>query len=105
MVRVAGIYQWKEGARFNHQYYTTRHMELTYRLLTPFGLIRLESDRAVINDSAEEGEIIATSHAYFDTVEQAHAALAATGDELMADVSNYTTLQPQVYIGVVTSHT
>ena len=45
MVRVTGFYRWKAGAHFDHDYYRTKHMPFVRQLLTPFGLLRLESDQ------------------------------------------------------------
>jgi len=104
MIRAVGLYRWKENARFDHAYYSTDHMDLTRRLLAPLGLIRLESDRGITSDPPAEGQMVAISHAFFNSIEEAQTALSAVGDELMADVSKYTNLQPEVHMTTVTEH-
>jgi len=104
MVRVIGLYRWLDGATFDHEYYNSKHMQLTLKLLSPRGLVRLESDRYLAAAPPIAGDIIAASNAYFPSIEAARAALTAAGGELMADVPKYTTLRPQLHFVAVTSH-
>ena len=104
MVRVLGIYRWKNGASFNHEYYNTTHMEITKNALLKFGLVRLESDSFHIDGEAKEGDLIAASNAYFDDIGSAMKAMSEAGDELLADLSNYTTLQPDIKLTKVSIH-
>lgn len=104
MIRVIGFYRWVEGASFDHEYYNNTHMALTREQLMPLGLVRLESDRFVSAAAPKPGEIVAASHAYFENITQAQAALASAGKIIMSDVPNYTTLIPEIRISVVTPH-
>jgi len=103
MVRVTGFYFWRDGATFDHDYYAGPHMALTREQLAPYGLCRLESDR-VLGAQPKAGDLIAASHAYFESAAAAQAPLAAVGKILLADVPKYTTLAPQMVIAAVTSH-
>jgi uncharacterized protein (TIGR02118 family) len=103
MIRVIGFYRWKEGATFNHDYYHSAHMKLTRELLQPVGLVRLESDRYLSPKPPREGELIAASNAYFESVETAQA-MAAVGAQLMSDVPKYTSLTPEIRLAAVNSH-
>ncbi|MCX7219464.1 MAG: EthD family reductase [Burkholderiales bacterium] len=102
MIRVIGFYRWQEGAHFDDAYYNGAHMHLTQQALSPHGLLRLESDRYLSNKAPLVGEIIAASNAYFATVEEAQAAMAAVGAILMADLAQYTNLRPEIRMSVVT---
>ncbi len=104
MLRVIGFYRWSEGATFDHEYYNSKHMRLTQRLLAPHGLVRLESDRYLLSASPVSGQIIAASNAYFSSESSAQAAMAAAGSALMADVANYTDLKPELHFVDVVSH-
>lgn len=104
MIRVTGFYRWQEGASFNHEYYHGEHMRHANALLSPQGLVRLESDRFLSAKPPVVGEIVAASNAYFPTVEVAQAALAVASAALIADVANYTSLKPEIHFSVVTSH-
>lgn len=103
MVRVRGFYFWREGASLDYEYYAGPHMALTRQLLTPRGLCRLESDRFVASPP-KAGDLIAASHAYFDSLAEAQTALAAAETALLADVRKYTALSPELKVSVVTSH-
>jgi uncharacterized protein (TIGR02118 family) len=104
MIRVIGFYRWKEGATFDHDYYHSAHMKLTRELLQPLGLVRLESDRYLFPKPPRDGEVIAASNAYFESVEAAQTAMAAVGAQLMSDVPKYTNLTPEVRLADVSAH-
>jgi uncharacterized protein (TIGR02118 family) len=104
MIRVVGFYRWKEGAMFDHDYYHSSHMKLTRELLQPLGLVRLESDRYLLSKPPRDGDVVAASNAYFESVETAQAAMASVGAQLMADVPKYTTLTPEIRLAAVNSH-
>ncbi len=104
MIRVIGFYRWTSGAVFDHDYYHSQHMKLTRELLQPFGLIRLESDRYLSPKAPRDGDVIAASNAYFETIEAAQTAMAAVGTQLMSDVPKYTTLTPEVRMASVNPH-
>jgi uncharacterized protein (TIGR02118 family) len=103
MVRVTAFYRWRDGATFDHEYYVARHMTLARELLGPHGLRRLESDRA-ISTPTKPGDLIAATHAYFDTVPEAQNALVAVGKPLLEDLPHYSTLVPEIAVSIVTSH-
>ncbi len=104
MIRVIGNYRWFDGAHFDHVKYRDSHMPLTTKLLEPLGLRRLESDQSFIGQEPKPGQIIASSVAYFDSVQDAHAALTSVGKELMADVAEYSNISPELHIAVVSQH-
>ena len=104
MIRVIGFYRWSEGAIFDHEYYNSQHMRLTKESLAPHGLLRLESDRYVSPKPPVAGEIIAASSAYFASLESAQTAMAEVGAILLADVSKYTDLKPEVRLAMVATH-
>ncbi len=104
MIRVTGFYRWKAGAHFNHDYYRTEHLPFARKLLTPFGLIRLESDQFLTGPELEDGAIIAATYAYFESAAAAQEALAASGQDLLKSVPNYSNITPQLVMSVVTTH-
>jgi uncharacterized protein (TIGR02118 family) len=104
MVRVTGFYRWKAGAHFDHEYYRTEHLPLAKRLLTPFGLLRLESDQFLTGPEPRDGDIIAATYAYFENAAAAREALGATGSDLLTSVPHYSNITPQLVMSVVTTH-
>lgn len=103
MYKVTAVYRWRSGATFDHDYYKSRHLQLTHALLDPLGLQSFECEQVLLRGSPQDGQAVAVSNAYFATLEQAHAALAKAGGALLADVSNYSNLQPEIHISVVTT--
>jgi len=104
MIRIIAFYRWREGASFNHDYYNSEHMRITKELLTPLGLVGLESDRYIAATPPAVGDVVAATNAYFPSMEVAKAALAAVGAALLADVANYTNIKPEMRFAEVTSH-
>ena len=104
MIRVIGLYRWTDGAVFDHDYYNSKHMELTRELLAPRGLVRLESDQYFSVAPPKNGDVIAASHAYFASPEEAKNAMTSAAAALMADVPKYTNLKPEILFGSVVSH-
>ena len=104
MIKVTGIYRWRDGATFDHSYYEREHMRITRDLLAPLGLVRLESDRMVHAREPVPGQVVAISHAYFASLPEAQAAVRQAGAALMADVPRYTNLQPETHFSEVRTH-
>lgn len=102
MVRVIAFYRWRSGAAFDHDYYGSKYMSLVRQLLIPYGLLRLECDRYLVAEPCKEGEIIAATHAFFPSTAAAQAALRAVGGVLQSHVSEYTNLQPEIKLSLVT---
>ncbi|QNP60123.1 EthD family reductase [Paenacidovorax monticola] len=104
MIKVTGIYRWREGATFDHAYYEHEHMRITREALAPLGLMRLESDRMLHARDPGPGQVVAISHAYFASLPEAQAAVRQAGATLMADVPRYTNLQPETHFSEVRTH-
>lgn len=104
LAKVTGIYRWADGAHFDHDYYGSAHARLTTELLAPLGLLRFESDRTVLSGPPQSGVVIATSNAYFASVNEARAALARAGAALAADLPQYTNIRPALHISEVLVH-
>ena len=104
MMRVTGFYRWAEGAHFDHAYFNAEHGRITREALRSLGLLRLESDQFLSPKAPVVGEIVASTNAYFADLATAQTALAKAGGVLMADVPNYTNLQPEIRFSKVSSH-
>ena len=96
MVRVTALYMNGEGARFDHSYYRSVHLPLTERLMGPMGLLWVEGDLPLPRPDGRPSTLLAQTHAYFATEDEARAAVAATIRELAADVPNYTNVTPRL---------
>ena len=104
MIKVTVLYRWREGASFNHDYYHGEHMRVARDALDPLGLVRLESDRVLYPGAPRPGQVVALTHAFFETLPQAQAAAQRAAPALMADIPNYTTLQPESHFAQMQHH-
>ena len=86
MIKVSVFYPKTEGASFDHDYYREKHVPLC---VTSWGLSGAEIDKGV------DGPYEAAVHFKFDSMEALGAAMGNPGTaDVMADVANYTTIQP-----------
>jgi uncharacterized protein (TIGR02118 family) len=86
MIRLSVFYPKTEGATFDHDYYRDKHVPLAAQT---WGLSGAEIDKGV------DGPYEAAVHFKFESLEAVQAAMGSpdTG-KVLADVANYTTIQP-----------
>ena len=88
MIRFSVMYPRLEGARFDHDYYSTHHVPLAQRA---WGVDHADIDRGI------SGPFVAAAHFTFESASELRAALATPASaELTADRSNYTDIEPVV---------
>jgi uncharacterized protein (TIGR02118 family) len=86
MIRFSVFYPTTEGASFDHDYYANKHVPLAMKT---WGI----SDALI--EKGLNGPYVAAVHFTFDSPEAMQAAMGAPGTgDVMADVANYTTIQP-----------
>lgn len=98
MIRFTALYPRRDGGRFDHDYYENEHRELVLERLSPLGLVRVEMDRGVAEADGGEPPFTAAGHLYFESLEELQDALDAQGEDVMADVPNFTNLEPVVQV-------
>ena len=98
MIRVSVYYPNQSGTTFNHEYYAGTHAPFTIERLAPLGLRRGEIDRGIAGFGGAEAPYTAAGHLYFDSVEAFQHAWSEQGDAILADIPNYTDVQPVVQI-------
>ena len=86
MIRLSVFYPASEGTTFDHDYYRAKHVPLCTKT---WGLPGAEIDKGL------DGPYVAAVHFKFDSPEALQVAMASEGTgQIMADVANYTTIQP-----------
>lgn len=86
MIRLSVFYPATEGATFDHDYYANSHVPLAMKT---WGIEQAEIDKGV------NGPYVAAVHFTFESLEAMGAAMSAPGTaDILADVANYTTIQP-----------
>ena len=95
MIRLSVYYPTTEGATFDHDYYKGSHVPLC---LSTWGIESAEIDKGI------DGPYVAAVHFRFASPE---ALAAAVGNEgtgaILADVANYTTIQPVMQTSEIVS--
>ena len=86
MIRLSVFYPTTEGATFDHDYYANSHVPLAVKT---WGLPGAEIDKGV------NGPYVAAVHFTFASMDALTTAMGSEGTgAVMADVANYTTIQP-----------
>ena len=101
MIRVSVMYPNTPTAKFDWHYYLDKHMVMVHQMLDPAGLVRAEVAKGI--GSAQPGApapFVATCHMYFNSMEDMQRCMAR-GADMMADLPNFTDVQPQVQISEV----
>lgn len=98
MIKVSVMYPQRDGARFDIDYYCNRHMALVRQLLGT-SVKGMAVDQGI--GDPQQAPYVAIGHLWFDSVEAVQAALAEHGPALMADVPNYTNVQPVIQVSEV----
>ena len=93
MMRLSVFYPSTEGGTFDHDYYREKHVPLC---LETWGLGGAEIDKGV------DGPNAAAVHFKFESLEAIKAAMGAGGTAaVMADVANYTNIEPVIQISEI----
>jgi uncharacterized protein (TIGR02118 family) len=104
MFKISVMYPNREGARFDIDYYRTKHMELVTRHLKPFGLVRTEVLKGISGGGGQPAPYICIGSLYFETADGYEKGVAASGGAVRADIPKFTDITPIRQISeVVTS--
>ena len=92
MIKASVFYPNGDGTTFDHDYYKNTHVPLA---ASTWG-VGAEIDKGV------NGPYVAGVHFFFETMDQFQAAMGNEGTQaVMADVANYTNIQPVMQISEV----
>lgn len=98
MIRVSVLYPHKDGARFDHAYYATKHMAIVREGMGDL-IRKIEVDQGV--GSGQPGQpapFVAVGHLLFDSMEAFQQAFAKGGAAALGDIPNFTDIQPQLLV-------
>ncbi len=101
MIRVSMLYLRNEDKTFDIEYYVKHHVALMHEKLDGFGLKSVEVDRGLTGLSHSESPFFAIGYLMFESLETFSAAFDQVGAELLADMSNYTNVDPIVQISEI----
>ena len=93
MIRLSVLYPVTEGASFDHEYYRNQHVPFVASVWQP---VDTQIDRGV------NGPYEAAVHFTFDTLDAMNDAMANEQiGAIMADVANYTTIDPVMQVSEI----
>lgn len=99
MVRVGIPHPNKPVGRFDHECYARTHMKLVGERLRSLGLVSIEACRvASADDKAGTSAYTAMAHLAFRSEAALRASFAKHLEEMSADVSNYTNIEPLMMV-------
>jgi len=101
MIKVSVFYPNEEGKKFNMDYYLNSHIPMVQEKLGE-ALKGCAVEQGI--GGAEPGSpatYVAMGHLLFDSVEAFQGAFGPHSEEIMADIPNYTDIQPTIQISEV----
>jgi uncharacterized protein (TIGR02118 family) len=102
MIRVLVSYPNTAGARFDFDYYLGTHVPLVETKLRGRGLTGWTIDKGLSGAApGSQPEFLVQAHLLFESIEAFKAAMESEGAEIMADIPNYTDIQPQIQVNKV----
>ena len=100
MIKVSVMYPNKPGARFDHAYYRDKHMPLVKARWAQ--LQALHGGQGLAGGApGAPATYVGMCHIFCDSVESFQAGFGPHAQEIMADIPNYTDLQPVMQISEV----
>jgi uncharacterized protein (TIGR02118 family) len=101
MIKVSVLYPAGANTKFDMDYYCKSHMPMVQKTLgAACKSIAVEQGLAGAAPGAPPA-FAAMGHLYFDSVAEFQAAFAPHAAEIMADIPNYTNIQPTIQISEV----
>jgi uncharacterized protein (TIGR02118 family) len=96
MIKVSVFYPNHEGSKFDMDYYCSRHIPMVREKLGPACKgVAVEQGVGGATPGSRPG-FIAMGHLYFDSIEAFQKAFGPHADTIMADIPNYTNIQPTI---------
>ncbi len=101
MIKVSVLYPAGESTKFDMAYYCTSHMPMVQKKLGP-ALKSMAVEQGVAGATPDAPPaFVAMGHLYFDSAEAFQTAFGPHAPEIMADIPNYTNIQPTIQVSEV----
>jgi uncharacterized protein (TIGR02118 family) len=101
MIRVTTLFPKTSDSHFDMEYYLSKHVPMTMSKLQSLGIpVEGEVDEGLGTVTpGEPAPYAAIGYLLFEKMEDLQKGLATHGAEIMADIPNFTNVQPQIQIG------
>ena len=101
MIKVSVLYPNEEGKKFDMEYYCKNHMPMVQEKLGAVCKSVAVEQGLGGGAPGSPATYIAMGHLFFDSIEEFQTAFGAQAGEIMADVPNYTDIQPIMQVSEV----
>jgi uncharacterized protein (TIGR02118 family) len=102
MFCVTAFYPAAGEGRFDQGYYLETHIPLVIKLLTPFGMSRMEVEEGLSGFVAGSApNYRAVARMYFETLEGFQNGVEEVGGQIFADIPNYTDIPVEIQVSKV----
>lgn len=101
MIKVSVMYPYKAGARFDHAYYRDKHMPLVKERMGAACLFYTVDKGLVGGAPGEPPTYVGMCHIYCESAAAFQAGFGPHAQEILADIPNYTDLDPVLQISEV----
>lgn len=101
MIRLTALYRHSPGAEFDFTYYTSTHMRLARERLREYGMGLVQVEKGMETLDGQAPGYVCIAHVEFSNLQDLKRGLEAHAEDLMADVPNYTNIEPEVQISEV----
>ena len=101
MIRVTVLFPKTNDSNFDMEYYLSKHVPMTTAKLQSLGIpVEAQVDETLGSiPPGEPATYAAIGYLLFEKMEDLQKGLAAHGAEIMADIPNFTNVQPEIQIG------
>src|SRR5215472_16954669 len=101
MIKVSVFYADRPGSKFNMDYYCNSHIPMVREKLgAACKAAAVEHGMSGATPGSRPG-FVAMGHLYFDSIEAFQTAFASHAQAIMADIPNYTDIEPTIQISEV----
>ncbi len=88
------LYPNHEGAKFDFEYYMSKHVPMVAGLLKT----KIEICRGIASTTGPSAPFVCSARIQIKSADEFFAAMATYGAQIMSDIPNYTNIQPIVQI-------
>lgn len=98
MYKLVALYPNGPDVEFDFDYYTGTHDRMAKDLLGDFGLSHIDVDRGLSNGGDEDAPYRAIGTLFFETLEGLQEGLTAHAETLLADIPNFSNVEPTLQV-------
>mgnify|MGYP001596058670 FL=1 len=100
MYCVSVYYPNKEDAKFDLEYYTTKHIPMVAGYIGD-NVVKAEVHKGVASGDGSPAKFVYTGSIWINSVERFRATMAEHGGAIMGDIPNYTNIEPILQVDEV----